>query len=563
MRLTFIGKRDIFNSEFYTKSIENKEDILIHADKSSYPRKLLDIARPKEDPEYKEYRENVYENQTYGFFNKVLNVLQKGRLSEDWSISWPDNEKSSELWDYTQKSYPFFDSIENWFFSLAFKNMLIDANAVVAIYSKPTDNDADRYIPFTHIFECSQVITYEEGEYAELLSTERSNVMIGGAQKQEGRVIYVFDRNIFAKYIQTGAYEKFDYVEEYSIQHNIGYLPVFKLGGYVDNFKNNNILYSSFVSGVVPSWNESVRRYSDHQVNMVLHLHPYEWEIADSTCLTCSGSGKVRKSDLSGSIIESECGKCGGIGKKTVRTPFGKKVIKPEIRESVSGSVSVPTPPAGIISRDIASISFLRDEYKDKIREGLSSINMEFVMNEPNENSGVAKITDKEELHTFVASVYRHIVENILNPCYYFIAKWRFQELPSVDDILPHVNIPTRFDLLTSQELFNQLKAARDGKFSPLIINRLEYDFAKKEFGDESAEAKRIELIGAVDPLPGYSQEDKMVILANRGCTEREYQFSVKLEYLINRAIRIDSDFLSKPYDQQVTTLYRLLDTNE
>src|SRR5690606_586538 len=297
---------------------------------------------------------------------------------------------------------------------------------------------------------------------------------------REGRILYLFDKDEVVKIEQTGRKEDFEFVETLRFTHEFGYMPVFKMGGFVEKFQNGEFLYKSFFTDVLDSWDEALRRYSDHQVNMVLHLHPYEWEIADSECSVCKGTGQIKDRAPNGRMLTGSCHSCNGVGRNSVTTPFGRKLIKPVHTAGVGNSFQIPTPPAGIINRDIQSIGFLKQEYKDQIKEGLSSINMEFVMDEPELNSGVAKTVDREELYNFVGTFYEHVVNNILIPCYYFINAWRGGQ----EENLPLINVPKKFDLLTSDVISARVKVAKESKFSATIVNRLEIDYARKEFGE-------------------------------------------------------------------------------
>lgn len=549
-------KRDLPKYSLYAESVKISNDLKIHS-KGKYSIPLMEVARPNEAQEYKDYRKAVFKSVTKPYYGKVVNVISKGKRAEDWSITFPKQvtAEGESLEDYTQKNYPTFDSLENWFFSVGLNTMLEDPNAVVAIFPKTgTTFDNEYNKPFTEIFESEYVLDFQENHHCTLLSKEKSIVRVGKDDVKEGRIIYFIDKGLVRKFEQYGQKDDFTFNETWAFEQKSGYMPAFKIGGFIESFENGQILYKSFISDALDAWDESLRRYSDHQVNMVLHLHPYEWEIADSECATCKGKGVVGHRGASG-YIESDCKACHGAGKTTTRTPFGRKLIKPAAAMGVNNNVAIPTPPAGIVERDIASIDFLKKEYKDKIKEGLSALNMEFVMDEPELNSGVAKVVDRQELNNYVGTVYRHIVENILIPSYYFIAHWRYEGI--ADDVLPVINVPSKFDLLTSDVLANRLKTAKDGKFASSILNKLEMDYAKKEFGDDSRDAKIMQVVAELDPLPNKTEDEKMVILGNGGVTKEDYILSCMLPSFIIRAINENEKFFELRYKDQHAQLMK------
>ncbi len=551
----YIGK-DGKKHKYYDESVAMYNVLLVHSD-GVYPKDLLDIARPNEEGAYKEYRKNVYEPITKTYWGKILNTLSKIRRAEDFCIEIPDETNlQNQYKDYVTKNYPSFDSIENWFFSFGIKIKCNDPNGVLAIIpldKKDPNDDTEVYRPFVFAFNSPQVLMFMD-DFCILEDKEKSYYKKEGVIK-DGKIIHAIDITVYHKYEQTGEDDKgnpiFTLTRE--IVHEFGYMPAFKVGGKRNEGELQETLYDSFLSDCIPFWNEAIRRYSDHQVNMVLHLHPDAWEIADSECPTCKGKGKITE-DYGKTTRQITCGKCNGGGNISIKTPFNRKIIRPAVNTGLNQSSQIPTPPMGYANRDIASISFLKQEYKDDIRDGLAAINLENLMNEPMVNSGISKVMDKQEQEAFLHDFFRDCVHNTLNPIYYFCAKWMFGKIISDQEImklLPVINLPQNFNIVNADFLAQSVGLAIEKKFSPLLIAKLELEYAKKEMGEESEGVIFFENMIQLNPLPNKTEDEKLAAYTAKVITQEAYIISDNLYSFLVRASNEDETFFEKTYAEK------------
>lgn len=564
LRAPFFAK-EFPKGPFYEDAIKISTELSYHAD-GNYPQELIESARPNEDQKYKDYRKSVFTPITTTYFDKVLNALGKIRRAEDWEIKYPKDLKGStadgeSLQDYCEENYPFFDSLENWFFTLGFKHLISDPNSVVAIYPLPKNdpNDDTEYLrPYTNIFPSCDVMVFIDNYFAAILLEEKSAVKVGGEIRMEGNIFMFFDKNNVETWEQVGEKDSYTFsLRGAPIVHEIGHLPVIRMGGKINKFKAGQILYDSFVSACLPFWREAIRRYSDHQVNMVLHLHPDRWEIEDTPCKTCNEKGSIMQM-ISGKEKPVQCPACKGQG-TAPKTPWGTKIVKPVATTGLNGNIPIPTPPMGYVNRDIASIDFLKKEYKDNIKDGLSSLNMEFLMEVPITNSGVSKSYDMDGTFSYFNTVARHIVDNIFNVCFYFVNEYRYiKQIPNEKDRdhnLPDMAVPEKYDIISSALLAQRIATAKDGDFNPALKTSLQIDYAEKEFGKDSREAKIVRTIDQLDPIPNRDEDGKMVILANHGCTAEDYILSCMISSFVHRAISENEDFLNMEYSKQLEIL--------
>lgn len=557
----FVSPENAPKHKFYDESVKISKSLKNHS-KGKFPEELIEIARPNETDQEKQYRKNVFTPVTKTYFSKVVTTLSKMERAEDWSVKFPEEKglaKTHSFEKYVCNNYPYFDSLLNWFFSFQLNNNCDDPNGVIAVFPLPKVNpldDSEILRPFTTFFPSKKVIDFKEDAYAVLISEEKSVLNGQTENSASGIIYYMFDTDSWCKCVQVGDIKDFTFT--YTIApHNIGYLPCLKAGGIVEEFKGGEKLYDSFVGDCVPFWDEGLRRYSDLQVQMVLHVHSEKWEIEDTPCKTCNESGRIfigHGDDRHSSI----CGSCGGSGTKSTRSPFGVKTIKPATKSSATDSTPIPTPPMGYIQKPIGDTEFIDKQVRQCIENGLAAINMEFLMFEPEVNSGVAKSLDRQEVNAFFYMVTRFVIHNNLTPIYYLIAKWMYSEQMSDEEImkiLPVINVPTDFDILSEDIIAARLQSAKTAKLDPTLITELEIEYAKKEFGDNSNQVLLLESKAKIDPLPGIDGDEKMTILSNKGTTLEKYIISSNLTAFMNRAVSEDEQFLQLPYEVQYEVL--------
>ena len=528
---------DKHKHRFYVESVKIKNELSIHANGETGSH-LVDLARPNEEPIYKDYRKGVEEPITKTYFEKIVNVFGKIRLAPDWQIVWPESKSIvNNPETFFEREFDVFGSLQKWFFSVGIDLMLDDPNAVVSIYPSIISISDNEYIkPKIHVFGSDEVVGVEQGLFVFNIKEipESDYDLIPKSEKTD---IFIFlDKDEIQKWILTDK----EYVMYFQQKLTNDVVPAFKIGGRVRKFEQGYTLYESFIQSVVPHWNEAVRRYSDHQVNMVLHLHPDRWEIVDAECKVCRGLGTQEVPTGKGQSTKVKCNNCNSTGKVSVRTPFGTKMIRAVVKEGASDAFTTPTPPMGYAERPIESIDFLNKEWKSCIQQGLSALNMEFLMYEPAVNSGTAKALDRSELNAFLYTVASYIVNDIFFPIYRIMATQRYGLLfdkKTIDEHLPKINIPKKFDVLNSAAILGIMKESKESGSNGAIVDEIGLEYAEKEFGKESLAYLKLQNKMQLDPMPSLTADEKMAVYMNKGCNQEQYIISSQIDNFFNRAI--------------------------
>lgn len=517
------------------------------------PDALIDERRPSEPEEIKEYRRKIYVPITKKSITKVIASLEKIRRSHDWSIQYDAEGQKSTIAEnetlerYCEHDYPFFSSVTNWAFAELLPKYLIDANGIIAVVPLEMPQSTSEYVrPVAQFFDSDQVVDYQEGRYVVLKSRDTSTVTYasGKVANTNGAIYYVITANQIARYEQITTKGDLQAVQIYD--HNIGCVPAFKAGGLFYARLNNDTVFESRISGMIPCLDEAAREYSDLQAEIVQHIHSEKYAYTNTECPDCKGTGKTRTP--SGAI--EVCHRCGGHGSVLNTSPYGIHLID----AAKAGEMQLPAPPIGYIQKS-AEIAKLQDErIRQHIYDALSAINMEFLAESPVSQSGTAKAYDKDELNNFVNSIAEDIVR-IMDGVYKYICEYRYKLIVPGDEdrrkMLPAINVPTKYDILNTSNLMQELTAARQANVNPAVLRELEIDYAKKQFCTSPDVALKTEATFDLDPLFGIKEEDKMTMLQNGGITELDYIISCNIQTFVRRAVSEDRSFYTKTFEQK------------
>lgn len=534
---------------FYMKSIDMAETMLVHAD-GKYPCKLLDNRRPNEPEEVMAYRKTIFIPKTKPYFSKIVSSLQKIRRSSDWSIKYdgefPKIPEGETLKDYCEEYYPQFTSVTNWVFAVLLKKYLTDPNAVLFCYPKEVAIEETKYLqPVIQCIDSCHVIDYLYQDYAVMVNPTGCWYETAKG-KFPGKSYYVVTTERIFRYDQTDGRGTLSLAVDY--EHRLGELPVYKVGAVIADSVGDRILYESRISGIIPEFDEAIREYSDLQAAVVVHLYPERWEYSQHECTSCNGTGKRRNPlwfDGCGAEIPCDlpCDNKACRNGYVVAGPYSKIMVRPT--NSIEGQGNIPTPPAGFVEKDVEIIKVQGESVDKHITNGLASINFEFIVNTPLNQSGTAKEVDKDELNNTVHSIAEDIVR-CMDWGYYMIAKYRYGLIYNEDeihDMLPRIAVPEKYDILSSTHLETQLKNLKDSKANPVITNAVEVEYAGKAFNNDPEIRERVQLVLSLDPLSNITEDDKMSRLSNKGITQETYVISSNIQEFVDRAIEENEGF--------------------
>ena len=532
-----------YRHSYYHDAVELAEELAVHAE-GEYPDDLIDERRPAESEEIKNYRKKIFTPITKPVFTKVYNSLMKIRKSSDWMISFPQDIPSFIAEDespenYLMKMLPRNGSITNWMFSVAFKPYLIDANAVVLTMPINFDIQPNEYFkPYPKVFTSAQVIDYRINEFYLLQDAEMFSYEEDDYYYADGRRFYLIQPDIF----QVFEEKRGKVTEVFQFPNVLGYIPIRHMNGMVVQQGNHCSLYESRISGIVPMLNEAVREYSDLQAEIVQHIHSTMWSIQPQQCGRCRGLGEIPRENSA----PISCPNCSGKGILPLN-PF-EHVVMPMPK---AGESAVPTPPIGYVTKQTEIARLQEERIRQHIYDALSAINMEFLAETPIAQSGIAKQVDREELYSFVHSIAEDVVRIMDEVCYDILAWRHYAQNVDVNELLPYIPVPERYDMLSGKVLVDELTAMTQAKVDPAIINAAQIELADKKF-NESKVKDLVILKLKLDPFAGVPEENISLQRTFNAVDQTDLIIHANINKFVTRALSEIDGFADKTYAEQM-----------
>lgn len=511
---------------------------------------LIDTRRPSESEHIKEYRRKIYLPKTKQPCFKILNCLKKIVKSPDWSIDYSKSDKPSKiregehLEDYCEKNLPFFGSVENWSYSYAIKEMLVDPNGLIAVLPISYEVDPTEFRkPFPYIIPSENVYEFNEGQLAVFKTSKTYEYLSDdGTYRKECIIAFVTKTEVWeAQKINS----KGDYSLELKMNLPFNKMPVFRMGSVFKDVIDNSSIYESFVSACLPGLDSAAREISDLDAEVVQHIFTTMWYIAPQNCRECNGTGSILKQGKQ--IVCSTCNGDGAIAK----SPYKDLKIKPP---SIDEQANKP-PYAGYIEKNIDIVKIQDERIAAHIREALGAVNMEFLSDVPLNESGKSKEVDRDDLNSFVYGVAYHLVINIIDNVYYFINEIRVMDMGFSEEqnksMLPKVIVPERFEILSESYLQQQVATAKTANLDPLITGILEIDFVNKKYENYPEVRETIKTIKQLDPLPSMTPEQKDASVLSGTILKEDAIVSNYITQFVERAKNEHDDFLKMDYEKK------------
>lgn len=546
--IDFSDEYELKNYINILEDLEPNDDLVSKANqmavhlKGEKPENLLEDYRPNEHPDIRAYRLQIYEPTTKSDGERISNTLSKVQRQSQYSV---DIETQSgvietETLNAYVNDYPFFGDLSKWVFDSALEYSLIDANALVCFFPMDfPETDTSYYKPVGHIFPSHMVI--DEGINYYTIKLEEKNVVKDektGAKKEYD--VYLLITNESIKRIKQVKREEYEIEELF--KYTFDRVPAYKLGGKVIS-GDFPIRYESFISGILPYWNKAVRLDSDLDAQYVQHMYLERVEMETECSAGCHKNEAGKHIRL---INDKEvvCSDCKGTGWITGRTPYGTTSVKKDDFEANNTIF----PGVQYIEKNTEIVDKVEDKIDKLISKGFAAINLDVLDKVGDNQSGIAKVIDRDALNSFFSRVSNNLYDNIYWNALELISLWRYET------IVPFtINKPVNFDYSSIESITDDLKTLRDSGASPHVIALTEKDLiGKKYFGEKN---KISNDVIDLDPYYGKNEEDKANMLLAGGASRVDYIISSNIYQFIMRAYSENKDFYSLDRSKKVETL--------
>lgn len=554
----------------------------VHAD-GELPIWLIKEARPNESEAVQQYRQRIYEPETQNPLERVIGVLEKIRRSPDWMIRFNEDvaatiPQGETLKDYLTENYPVYDSIENWLFEEALRNVALDANAVCVVMPRNLHvADTEFVEPVAAIYNAPKIIEFVPDDYCVLKSDEYSSLLPPDLQQSRqtqimaateytpntgvqpdfrsgyrklynlpypliSQVYYVITTTDFQKWEETTD-GKHQMTGQYI--HNLGVLPAFQLPGKFFRRMGKSVIKKTPLFPMVPHLNKAARESNDLDAGVIMHLFPEKWEIDNSECRDCKGVGTTPSAQ--GPTV---CKTCEGSGRGNSKSPFN--VVR--IKLASLGQPNVPVPPVGYVAKDSSIIDLQNTRVEKHIYRALEAVNMEHLSDTQLNQSGTAKAFDGDEVNNMIYQFAGNLVY-VLETVIYFINELRYQYLLADEQKremnLPVIAVPEKFDVVTTAYLIEQYQNAKNAGINSIMLRELQMDLSQKMFYANPDVAKHVQTIMELDPFPDKTIEEKSLLEAQQLATKEDVILSNYIADFVNQAKEDDPKFLDKTKTQK------------
>ncbi len=540
--------------KFYDKAVDAMHNMGVHMTGDN-PKTLLDIKRPNEDKESKKYRLDSYKPKTKSSANKATSIINRIYNERLFSINFPAMPKDTikpedSLQNYLTKDMPLYVSLMNYQKTVFTKMHLKDANALVGVLPIDFDKvDTELFDPIPIFYTSEELVDFEDEAFYTLLEVtevsiknKRKHLITSGPQK-----ITIFTDTKILMFLRKKSNDDFTMVLNHD--HNFGFPPAIRVGGVVIETQRPQ-LFESFIAGVLPHWDDAVSMFSDLSFAVINHLYPREWEIAIDCDNKGCRSGQITTKAANGNDIQVDCPTCLGTGRMSSRGPSNITWVN---KDALNPDAPLPMPPFGVGEKELGSTELLVKLANGEIDKGFEAINMDIVNKVGENQSGISKVIDRQDLDSFLDVYSGHIFKYVLPKIIEFIAMWRYwvvynQSEQLIKETLPGIKEPTTFDVFSISLLTDELEKLTSAGAGGALLMGVRKDIIDKRFNDEKTKDFFNAIID-VDPLAHLTSEQLMT--QSRVIGQTEMYIHTYAKDLVEEVIDEKEDFLGLPLQEK------------
>jgi len=507
----------------YKVTVDHAKEMAVHV-LGTTPKNLLELTRPNEPDHVKKYRLEIFEPITRSLSEKIVNTVNRIFNPRLYKIDWkeePETLGKDTLKEYLLNDFPKYRNIWNFLKETFTPIDFQDPNAVMVIQPKEWDiQDNEFFEPVPKIIGSEFLIEFVDEQFYIFKFKDK---------------VKIYDTQMIQVWEKKGD----NWVVTFQYDHNFGFVPCFRLGGIV---KGN--IFKSFISGVLPHWNRVVTMSSDLDAQYIGHMYLQPWSYATDCVAEGCNSGRVPSEDGNW----SQCEVCRGSG-KVGKSPYGEITIN---RDALAPDSPLPIPPKGYIDVPIEIVTKAEEKIKSEEEKGFASVNMD-ILNQVGENqSGIAKTIDRQDLDSFLLRYSQHVFEYVLPNMIKAVSSWRYGIITDSSDLIPDITAPTEFTVLSLDFLTEEYKSASTAKVGDSYIRQIEEELTNTRFkNNEEARLKNLAII-KLNPLPNKSPDELLTIKMLLPRSESyKITMSLLISELVTMAIEQNANFLELPLEEQ------------
>lgn len=496
------------------------DEMRVHT-RGESPGALLNTRRPNEDPDIFSYRKSIYEPITKGPINRSINKLFRIFLNSNFSY-----KVSEGLEDYLQEKRFMKRNFFEFFHGAVTKRMIEDPNGYLLWLPEGAGlTDQREKVDVVPELLDSSRIWYVSDEVITWSET-------GIDKRNTPDTLYSLTKDGYYIHEKRDKY----YIVTLLYSHDLEMIPAVVLGGIL---KEDGVMESYFNS-FLPFGNEAIRQYSDFQAVNVTSAFPYRTEqYTECDYPKCMGRGWFEE-DCEGDCLPKTvtCPVCKGTGHKSHNSPYGVFVRK----EAGPGEEINTLPMVEFTSPSKDILEYQRETWMELLEQAKKAI-FDDAIDEA--QSGVAKIIDREDLHSFLASIADNVYDHLLTKSLIILNGYR--DISSKEK--PEVTKPTSFIIKTEGDLVEELGVLLEKKAPVPFVMETIKDLAQKRFSTNKAASRAIKFLMVYDPLFALSPEEKNMLIATNVIDDLTRNKNINAYQVLQRLLIKDPELLDKGYD--------------
>lgn len=522
-----------YNAEFFKRppkeTIPEKEEwvdvydeMRVHT-RGDSPGELFTTRRPNEDPDIYDYRMKIYQPITKGPINRSINKLHRIFMNANFSL-----KISEELKDYLKEKRFQKRNFFEFFHGSVTKRMIEDPNGYLAwLPSGEGLLDITKKVNVVPDLIDSNKIWFVDDEVLTW-----SDTTTGMDAQDMPMEFFSLTKDAFYIHVRK---DNDTYELGLIYKHDLDMIPAVVLGGVL----REDMVFESYFNSFLPFGNEAIRQYSDWQAVNVTSAFPYRTEeFTECDYPQCGGKGWWEEDcDDCDHPKVINCRACGGTGWKSHNSPYGTFIRKePGPGEELNTRAMIEfTSPA----RDI--LDYSQQAWQTLLEDAKKSIFDDLI---DEAQSGVAKIIDREDLHSFLSQIADNVYDHLLSKSLIILNGYR--DINAKDQ--PEITKPTSFVVKTEGDLVEEMGVLLEKKAPMPFILETVKDLAKKRFGNNETTKSIIDFLLVYDPLFALSPEEKNMLVATNVITDEQRDKNIGAFQAINEILFDDPELFEKPY---------------
>lgn len=563
--------------ENYREMVEQYRHIEYHADAEIFPEELFAKRSPNITKDEEEYVRANYKNNTQTAFLDYVNQFSRIFHDSNWSLRYGEEpgESDDTLQDYLQYGIMEFGSLNNYMKSVGVPLKVLDPNGVIAVKplafrfkfnelgeqvidesGSPQLDDTVRLEPQPVYYRVEQIVADKFGSHYLILTDEKSVVEYSGKKIQAGLVYEFYDKDFIYKISQYGKAQDLNFEIKLYLQHDWGYIPVFKFKG-VAKIKRSQIMYVSPFYYATHALDACLLNAANLQTSTNNCAYPYRIMIGDPCEFDYIDKQGQHSGCRDGYVFDSVMGRditcpgCNGTRLKSKLSSLGTMLLKPPGSTEPGDNVTA-TNAMAFVAPDPAILVFLREQIATDYAKATKVLHLRTkeattAGPDPSGNNPTAtgEVLDQKAQDAFIKpqsdqmfELYSNIIEAI---------EWQRYGRDATFSLLA----PIAFDFMSQSDYLNDVANKKVAGLPPAAINASLQKLFDGIFSNDIEKSKILNLILMTDRIVSMNSNDIALQLAKGLIAPYEEILHESADYFINNLIAANPQFFEQDLETQ------------